>query len=537
MGHWCVCRMMTSMVPLVCLILSTQVHSYNVAFLVGDKGSHHMYMGRLAERFVDRGHNVIIVLPQGSSIPLESAIVYRNMTTLSFKCPHKMSPFSKVSKASYRDVISRPTLWRKLKSEMITNIENNKVGLCVLNDKHVMETLSGLPVDFYVIDVTISSFMLVPYSSNIPYAIVSTEYRGYLRRSPVLPSHIPSVLTPFSDKMTFYERLSNLFVEITSDYLYSRMELYDSSFEKTRYFDDLIRLPTKTVLQNACLCFLLRHSLLDFPTPRMPDVIPVGSVIARPAKPLPQHLKYVIDSYSSGVILVSFGSTISEVSNETLIKFMNTFRILPQGIVFRYDSNLTDTPRNVHFFKWLPQNDILGHSNVKLFISHCGMNSLIETTYHGTPMIAFPFYTDQHNNAALMQSRGIGEILDINDFTSEGLSATIKAILHHEKYSLEAKTLSKTYHDSLQFERNDPAFWVEHVIKYGTHYIRSRAYKMGEYRYFMFDVLGFGTFCIFIVIFVAAFAIYLITVSTGYAWRKGNSTIQQKVARKLPKRP
>ena len=485
-----------------------------------------MYLGSLAERFIDKGHDVTIVLPQGSRIPKESTIAYRNMTKLFFTCPYKMSPFTNASKASYRDVLSNPTPWRKLKSKMIHNLENNKVGLCLLNDKHVLETLFGRPVDFYVIDITIASFMLVPYSSNIPYAVVSAEYRGHLRRSPILPSHIPNMLTPFSDKMDFFERLSNLFVEIMSEYQYGRMELYDSSFEQARYFDDPSRLPTKILLQNACLFFLLRHSQLDFPTPRMPDVIPIASVMARPAKLLPQYLQHLMDSYTSGIILVSFGSTITEVSNDTLIKFMDAFRILPQGIVFRYDSNLTDTPKNVHFINWLPQNDMLGHSNLKLFISHCGMNSFIEATYHGTPMIAFPFYTDQHNNAALIQSKGIGETLNIKDFSSEELLATINTILYDEKYIVAASRLSKAYHAALQFEKHDPVFWTEHVIKHGIQYIRSRAYGIREYKYFMLDLLGFVVCCAVTLILVTALSIYLIRVKIWCTCRKGMDIIE-----------
>ena len=352
----------------------------------------------------------------------------------------------------------------------------------------------------------------------------------------VLSSHIPNILTAFSDKLTFYERLKNLVVEFMNEYLYGQMELYNSSFKKARYSDDP-KFLTKTGLHNASLLFLLRHSLLDFPTPRMPDVIPISSVMARPAKPLPRELQFLMNSYSSGVIVVSFGSAIGEVSRKTMAKFIDAFRKLSQGILFRYDSDLTDSPKNVHFINWLPQNDILGHSNLKLFVSHCGMNSLIEATYHGTPMVAFPFYTDQHNNAALIKSRGIGEILSINDFTSGELMITINVILDNANYSTAAKGLSKAYKNSLLFEQHDPVFWVEHVIKYGTQYIRSRAYDIREYKYFMLDVLGSVVFCNFTVILAAAaFTTYLINVTIGCTCRKREDTIKQQFVRKLLKR-
>ena len=48
---------------------------------------------------------------------------------------------------------------------------------------------------------------------------------------------------------------------------------------------------------------------------------------------------------------------------------------------------------------WLPQNDVLGHKQTKLFLSHCGSNSVYEAAYHGVPMVAIPFGGDQPMNA------------------------------------------------------------------------------------------------------------------------------------------
>ena len=45
-------------------------------------------------------------------------------------------------------------------------------------------------------------------------------------------------------------------------------------------------------------------------------------------------------------------------------------------------TNLT-VPDNIRVIDWMPQNDPIGHPNMKLFITHCGMNSYIEAVYQG----------------------------------------------------------------------------------------------------------------------------------------------------------
>ena len=54
---------------------------------------------------------------------------------------------------------------------------------------------------------------------------------------------------------------------------------------------------------------------------------------------------------------------------------------------------------NVKVMDWLPQNDLLGHKDIKAFVSHVGHNSLYETAYHGVPVVGFPLFAEQHSNA------------------------------------------------------------------------------------------------------------------------------------------
>ncbi|XP_065869769.1 UDP-glycosyltransferase 84B1-like [Euphorbia lathyris] len=51
---------------------------------------------------------------------------------------------------------------------------------------------------------------------------------------------------------------------------------------------------------------------------------------------------------------------------------------------------------------WSPQTRVLAHPSIACFITHCGWNSILETTVAGVPVIAYPQWTDQPTNAKLV---------------------------------------------------------------------------------------------------------------------------------------
>lgn len=40
-------------------------------------------------------------------------------------------------------------------------------------------------------------------------------------------------------------------------------------------------------------------------------------------------------------------------------------------------------------------NDVLGHSNARVFVSHCGLHSVYEAAHHGVPVVGVPFMFEQ----------------------------------------------------------------------------------------------------------------------------------------------
>lgn len=78
----------------------------------------------------------------------------------------------------------------------------------------------------------------------------------------------------------------------------------------------------------------------------------------------------MLDEAKEGVILVSFGSLIraDTLKKETLGAFVESFRKLPQKVLWKYNGTLPGQPANLVTAKWLPQVDVLSESPALLVV-------------------------------------------------------------------------------------------------------------------------------------------------------------------------
>jgi len=69
-------------------------------------------------------------------------------------------------------------------------------------------------------------------------------------------------------------------------------------------------------------------------------------------------------------------------------------------------------------------------------MTHCGMSSINEATFHGVPLIALPLFVDQDLSAYRIQAQEIGIRLEARDFTQEALDTAIGEIILNPKYAV-----------------------------------------------------------------------------------------------------
>lgn len=70
-----------------------------------------------------------------------------------------------------------------------------------------------------------------------------------------------------------------------------------------------------------------------------------------------------------------------------------------------------------------------GHSRIRAFLSHGGLNSIFEAMYHGVPVVGLPLFGDHYDTMTRVQAKGMGILLEWKVVTEDALhTALVKVI-------------------------------------------------------------------------------------------------------------
>ncbi len=195
--------------------------------------------------------------------------------------------------------------------------------------------------------------------------------------------------------------------------------------------------------KNVSVAFHYGHPMImDGHRPVMPNFQYLGMMNCRPAQALPKDLEaFMRSGKEQGVIYVSFGSVVkaSEMSQGKLQIYLNVFRKLKQKVIWKWEESMPNQPENVKLSKWLPQQDILGHDNTKLFITHGGQSSFQECLCHQKPAVVIPVTGDQPQNGREAERMGFGISIPFQQVTEENLYEAITKVLEDPSYGANAR--------------------------------------------------------------------------------------------------
>ncbi|XP_035895883.1 UDP-glycosyltransferase UGT5-like [Anopheles stephensi] len=333
---------------------------------------------------------------------------------------------------------------------------------------------------------------------NAPMAVVNS-----MVGNPTPISTIPNMMLGLTNPMSFRQRVANfaglLFEEVFAGvWKYYQRKTYEELFPPGQYpaYDEL--------RSNVSLVFVNHHFTKGSPRPYVPTMVEVGGLqIKDKPSPLPEDIRQWIDGAEEGVILFSLGTNLlsSSIPPELLSAILETFRNIKQRVIWKWDTHdMPNKPANVMLVDWLPQDDILAHPNVRLFIMHGGLGGIAEALFHGVPIVGIPMFGDQPVNLAQVEKEGWAYVLQYTELTVETFSKAINEVLHDPRYRENVKRLSQLFRDRPQSAMDTAIYWTEYVIRHkGASHLRYPGADMNFIQRHSLDVMGFVAFMTFVI--------------------------------------
>lgn len=362
---------------------------------------------------------------------------------------------------------------------------------------------------------------------NAP-VIVSTAFAALkittdLVATPNFASYIPHTVNGYTDRMNFWQRMYNSlsfwFEDIVVPLIAipSEQKLYEELFPNAK------NMPTiEEMRRNVSLVLLNTHVTFGTPRPYAPNMIEVGGLhIKQTIEPLPQNIQKFLDEAKNGAIYFSLGTNLrfSKVTKEQMNAIAGAFKEYPNiRILIKSDESIvipSHKSSDVLIAPWFPQESVLAHPNVKVFVSHGGLLSTMETVHYGKPVIGISLAFDQKINMVLAEQKGYGISVPFTELSEEKLKTALRNMFSNPRfvklifinYDLElksnfvysyaenAKIVSDRYRDQLRTPLETAIHWVKHVAKNkGAPHLRMVAVDLPFYTLYNLDVWAFIIF-------------------------------------------
>lgn len=105
--------------------------------------------------------------------------------------------------------------------------------------------------------------------------------------NPINPAYMPNIFTDFSYRMSVFERTENALINLFHIYYNYLVGMNNDTKVAMKYFGELGSTLSTDIL-NDSLLLVNAHFSLNFPVPRVPNIIEVGGIHLKATKILPK---------------------------------------------------------------------------------------------------------------------------------------------------------------------------------------------------------------------------------------------------------
>lgn len=251
-------------------------------------GSHWLSMKVLVKELSQRGHEMVVLVPE-TSILIGDSDSYR---TISFKVPYTKAELdASIDKIKDKVFLKKPGFSDVFDSvEGLINFTSTQVKGCeaLLYHQPLMQQLRNEGFELLLTDPFLPCGSIIAEAFSLPVVYflrgMPCSLDASAAQSPSPTSFVPRFMTGYTDVMNFPQRVNNMIKTILESYL-SRL-LYASFDElSSRYLEKDITYGE--ILGHGAIWLLRYDFIFEYPRPLMPNMIHIGGINCAKRNALP----------------------------------------------------------------------------------------------------------------------------------------------------------------------------------------------------------------------------------------------------------
>ncbi len=285
--------------------------------------------------------------------------------------------------------------------------------------------------DLMVVDVFSSAGMCAAVDANVPFVVNNPALLSAVPMQLMPPApHVPFVTTGRSiHQMRWWDRASEPLLRLLTQVVVA--STLGRRVNRFRVERRLPRIDPARLMRDR---LILVNGVfgLDYERPLPSNVQMVGPMLDHDVRPESAETEaWLADG--PPVVYANLG-TVSRAPAGQLAKMVEAFDARDMRVLWVVRAAIQDRlpaalPASIRIVTWVASpRAVLAHPNVRVFVSHCGINSVYESMTAGTPVVGIPMLSDQRDMAVRIADAGVGLWVDKTRFTAAQLRAWIDRV-------------------------------------------------------------------------------------------------------------
>ncbi|CAG9765086.1 unnamed protein product [Ceutorhynchus assimilis] len=451
--------------------------------------SHHQTYRPIARELSKRGHEVVFVTPMPIKDPKLTNLTEIDVSKEIFEALGRFGglDFMSIETPVYTKIQTLYPMLEAFFEATLSNAEFKKI----YTDERQKFDLILCQIYTNPIMYAMSAKLKAPIIGVSSMGVFAGNHLAIGNPNP--PSIYSEMYLPYNGELTFFERIKS-----TVYFLWHRLYVH---FIAMPHSDQIARkylgqdIPyLADIEKNISALMITVNPIVYANRPMVPTVVPLSFLHVDKPKPLPKDLKDEIESAKNGVVYFSLGSIVKSAGINERVRqvIMEALAELPYKVLWKFENDtMPGKPKNVVTRKWMPQQDILAHPNVKVFMTQFGLQSLEEAVDREMPLVGIPFISDQGMNGKRLVEWGVAKQIDYRNTTKEEIVKAVMEVAENPIYRENMRKVKKIMQDEPMTGTERMIWWSEYVIRHkGTKHLRSPTVDIEWYKYLLLDVFA-----------------------------------------------